>query len=202
MFNFDLKQLKTPVITFLLAIFLSIIVTTLVFFSRQSQPLLIVSRFLMIVIGAVSLKQDRRPNMIESCAAIGLLLGAVCIDGSLFTHPPISKIDQTSYSITGLLDTLCLGPVAEELFFRGTCWRLTTVSNRWMRWMPLVTTSVLFGLYHFAYWSFVISIGSVQHVISTFFAGIIFGLVRFGTRGVLWPTVLHMVANSCFLLFR
>lgn len=106
-------------------------------------------------------------------------------------------VDWTAFMITGL--------VAEEILFRGILYDLCVkvfrdrkISNLSL---PVLITSILFGLQHFAYHGFKINAASITQVVYTMVMGIIFANVKEST-GRLWPVmVLHMLTNS-FTLIR
>lgn len=106
-------------------------------------------------------------------------------------------VDWTAFMITGL--------VAEEILFRGILYDLCVKVFRDRRIlnlsMPVLITSILFGLQHLSYHGFRINAASITQVVYTTVMGIIFANVKEST-GRLWPViVLHMLTNS-FTLIR
>lgn len=98
-------------------------------------------------------------------------------------------LDTSSWPF--IISVAVLGPMAEELFFRGITLK---ICDKYMPTMVAVFVQAFwFGCMHFGNG---LTLGALVQVIYAFLIGIVFGLiaVKFGS---VWPTVLlHMVLNS------
>jgi membrane protease YdiL (CAAX protease family) len=106
-------------------------------------------------------------------------------------------IDWIAFMITGL--------IAEEMLFRGILFDLSSRvfgSQKLLNLsLPVLISSLLFGLQHLSYHGFRFNSASLTQVIYTIVMGIVFANLREST-GRLWLAVLlHMMTNS-FTLVR
>jgi len=86
---------------------------------------------------------------------------------------------------------LLLTCVAEEAFFRGFVQQ--TLVKKYGAIAALSTTSVLFGVAHFA--------GGGAYVLVASIAGLLYGLVHYWYRNLYLPILLHFILNMTHLLF-
>ncbi|MBD8505512.1 CPBP family intramembrane metalloprotease [Hoyosella sp. G463] len=144
-------------------------------------------------------------------AGVGLVLGAAAVLGGLLlalalfglsddipTGPLQELADQTLGWRIALAMWIWIGaPIVEEVIFRGIVWGALEKqrnATRW-RWLAhaasgnisiLVLTAVLFAAWHAEPWRLGILL----------FAGLVFGVARLYTGGVLAPMVAHSVNNT------
>lgn len=86
------------------------------------------------------------------------------------------------------LSTAVLAPVVEELLFRGLLWNLF---ERWLpAVVPFVLTTVAFALIH----------GSGQHILGIVPHAIAMGLLRYTSKSLWPPMLLHFVNNALAVL--
>ena len=82
-----------------------------------------------------------------------------------------------------------LGPVTEELVFRGFIWRIFE-EKRFNRFLILFGTSLLFALFHF----------ELSMFPSLFTLGIIFGFLRMRTNRLGTSIIMHVLSNTFAIL--
>lgn len=91
-----------------------------------------------------------------------------------------------------LIVVCVLGPIGEELFFRGYIYRFVDV--RWGPTLALWITSPWFGIMH-----------GVEYALPLTLMGFLFGYLRQRTGGLAAPILAHMLHNTltvgCFLLW-
>jgi uncharacterized protein len=122
-------------------------------------------------------------------AALAQLLGA---------RPNNSPMEQllrdTNTAVLVAALSVTIGPVCEELLFRGLLQPLTTqvagVAG------GIVLAALPFALLHWQQYA-----GSWQHVLAVFLAGSVFGYVRYRTRSTATAAVMHAGYNSTFVFF-
>jgi membrane protease YdiL (CAAX protease family) len=118
---------------------------------------------------------------------------------------PVSKITGQARSPVEVLDVILLVPIAEELIFRGMLWsvfeRLSGNANG--RIIALAVTSLLFGVEHLGYWAqagLPLPPQAFLHALSMVGAGLCFGALRWRSRSIAVPAIVHMLANGAILL--
>ena len=85
------------------------------------------------------------------------------------------------------ISLICVvGPIGEELFFRGYIFRFVTM--RWGQVAALVVTSVWFGVIH-----------GREYALPLTLMGFLFGYLRQRTGGLAAPILAHMLHNSLTL---
>ena len=115
-----------------------------------------------------------------------------------------------SASILFIITTITIGPIAEELVFRGlmTNYLLLSATNakeaknsktdimpspnpgNGVIWFAIIVQALLFGLYH----------GNVTQGCYAFLSGILLGYLKIKTDSLLTPILLHMVINGSLYL--
>jgi len=78
-----------------------------------------------------------------------------------------------------------LGPITEEIVFRGFIWRIFE-EKRYNRFLILFVTSLLFALFHF----------ELSMFPSLFALGVIFGFLRMRTNRLGASIVMHVILNT------
>jgi membrane protease YdiL (CAAX protease family) len=116
-----------------------------------------------------------------------------------------SKITGEYYSILERFEVLIIGPLAEEVYFRGLIWNLldqalAPASKRHR--VVWIVTAVTFGLYHLGFWSQGLTMFTAQHIAGACIAGLVFGYLRLNSRGLFWPAWAHVLTNALFLIVR
>jgi len=96
------------------------------------------------------------------------------------------KNDPLLIDILRVLAVAGLGPIAEELIFRGF---LYTRLSQTKLGVPgtIVVTALVWGVIHYNY--------TPAEIVLLVFAGLLLGLARYQTRSVITPLLMHMVWN-------
>jgi membrane protease YdiL (CAAX protease family) len=100
-----------------------------------------------------------------------------------------------------LLDVVAVTAIGEEAIFRGVVWtilarRSSGWSSRARSLLLVLATSVAFALAHLQYHGFDLDGRTLAQIAYTVPAGLVFGLLRLRTGGILWPALTHSAANS------
>ncbi|MBI4890212.1 MAG: CPBP family intramembrane metalloprotease [Acidobacteria bacterium] len=120
----------------------------------------------------------------------------VVIVGTLLHTPEIDNAvqkllkDKTSILLVGFFATT-LGPLAEELIFRGFLQPLTV--RTFGAWAGVALASLPFALLHGPQYSW-----SWQHVLMLFLASSVFGIVRWKLDSTAASTLVHATYNLAF----
>lgn len=106
-------------------------------------------------------------------------------------------VDYVAFMVTGL--------IAEEFLFRGILFDLSTKVFRDKRVLqfsvPVLVTSILFGLQHISYHGFILSSASITQVAYTTVMGFVFANIK-ESFGYLWIVILFHMINNSFALLR
>lgn len=119
----------------------------------------------------------------------GLLVEILPISqATIDAHLAAAALVDSDYTITGILSTVVIGPIAEEVFLRGLAY------TRLRRAMPPILAAVLsslaFGLLH----------GDIIWFMSAFGGGLAMAWI-FQRTGSLWaPILVHMTNNALAML--
>lgn len=105
------------------------------------------------------------------------------------------------YTVPALTQVLVLGPIAEEVIYRGLLWRGLARRGAGLT-ATLSLSACAFGLYHLAYWNGRFTAGPLLHVATTIGAGVGFGLLRHWSGGIAVPALAHAAANTAILWMR
>jgi membrane protease YdiL (CAAX protease family) len=122
---------------------------------------------------------------------LGPLLSVTLASLTLFLRPPItdSPIEELILDRRALILVLLLGPVVEELVFRGFLYPL--LARALGPWLAIVATAIPFALLHGAQnewtWQLLVPIGV---------AGVVFGAVRYLTGSTVAAMLVHVGYNS------
>lgn len=121
-------------------------------------------------------------------AAIGLLIFNVAVEFylPLPEEPDVMEtLMQMMQNPVGILSVCLIGPLAEEVIFRGAIERRLLEKN-WNPWFAIVISALFFAVAHFNF---------AQGFTATII-GIFMGWVYYRTRSI-WPTVvIHVVNNT------
>ena len=110
---------------------------------------------------------------------------------TVFLRPPVtdSPIEELILDRRALILVLLLGPVVEELVFRGFLYPL--LARALGPWLAIVATAIPFALLHGAQnewtWQLLVPIG---------LAGVVFGVVRYMTGSTVAAMLVHVGYNS------
>lgn len=131
---------------------------------------------------------EKKLYLWSAVAAMGLLIFDLMNEFYL-PIPQDPEVTETLLQMMknpiGLLTVCLIGPLAEEVIFRGAVERRLLQKN-WNPWFAIVISALLFAVVHFNY---------AQAVTATVI-GIFMGWVYYRTRSI-WPTVLiHAVNNT------
>lgn len=158
---------------------------------RQWPGALLVSALAAALLALAAWMLRRQPTAPAGPGWLGLLAPILILPLAA------SRVESTLLSLVGAY--LLVAP-AEELFFRGyTQSRLNLAFGRpfetlGIQWgWGMVLSAALFGLWHAAMNPLAAS--SWMHALWTFFAGLIFSIVREKSASVLAPALLHGVLN-------
>jgi len=96
----------------------------------------------------------------------------------------------------GLVIFLGTGLFAEEFWFRGTIFSLAQQNySRHQKISVVLFSAACYGLSHWQYHGFGLTVGAATQITYTFLLGLVLGLLRQQTQS-LWPTVLlHFAVN-------
>lgn len=89
----------------------------------------------------------------------------------------------------GIFSVVLLGPVAEELFFRGAITKV--LLRRYAPWVAVVVSGLLFGLVHI----------NPPQVVGAALIGILLGWLYWRTGSLIPCILLHVVNNGCSTWF-
>lgn len=138
------------------------------------------------------------------CYFVGAIVLALLIIN--IQNEPVSKITGQPRSPFEVVNVIILVPITEELIFRGVIWSIferLCESDRWIVVLPLVGTSLLFGIEHLGYWlqsNWLLPPEAIVHILSMVVAGACFGAFRLVSGSVVVSMVIHMLANGIILL--
>jgi membrane protease YdiL (CAAX protease family) len=97
------------------------------------------------------------------------------------------KAQSVSVSIIRVLAVCFLGPIAEELIFRGLLMRRLIRSGKFQTWMVVVLLAAGWALLHYSY--------SPPVIFIIFIEGILLGYAAIRTRSVYVPIAMHIAWN-------
>ena len=146
------------------------------------------------VVGWGSIDKRTRPYAIA--VAMAFVVAIFPFDAVMvlsFPDAPDPAIGQllggNSSPILLVLSVCVLGPIAEELVFRGA---VLPALYRWRRnaWLAIMVSAALFGLIH---------LNIIQGIVA-FYSGIVMGWLYYRTRSVVPGMVLHVTSNSLYML--
>lgn len=102
--------------------------------------------------------------------------------------------ETTTGSIAALLilcfNNVIIGPIAEELTFRGCCFECVKKQSNTA--FAVILTSVIFGVLHF---------GGGWHMLSCALAGAVFAFAYIFTKNIVYSIVTHMSCNAAPCIF-
>ena len=143
---------------------------------------------------------DLKTGVISS-VILGIAFGGIStLWVEFLAHSPFANIDfiktslaylkhsstQTSTVsfITGILVAGILGPITEELLYRGIIFRLLEKYSN--KWTALIVSSLMFGFVHLSF---------AQSVYAAIM-GLIAGIVYMKTRKLAWTILIHITINT------
>jgi hypothetical protein len=126
--------------------------------------------------------------------AFGLIFGVEAVYFHFITEPNTQADFEVAAQggilslIVLLLTSAVLGPIGEELVFRGV---VASALNRYGPWAGVVGSAAIFGIIH----------GPSVILVDAFVVGLLLGVV-FRWSGSIWPAiVLHIVYNGLNLIY-
>lgn len=147
------------------------------------------------VAGAILLGLSLWPLAHEMVVLAGNFFPWLTIEGKQLAG--VAKLAQeiAKQSPLLLVTTIALAPaVCEEWFFRG--YLLSSLRQRWSAWPTILTTALVFGLFHV----FVGGMVSPIRFLPSTCLGIVLGWVCWRTRSVLPGMLLHALHNGLLIL--
>ena len=126
------------------------------------------------------------PKQILRAIACGILLGAV----SYGAYRLLGGAPDRAEGLWKILWILLIGPVLEEIVFRGLAFRPAEqyLGDKW----AILLCAALFALAH---WGF-------PNLPLAFLAGLLFGWIRHQSGNLLCPIVAHMSANAALMVLQ
>ena len=101
----------------------------------------------------------------------------------------IQELFLTKYGPLMILDVCIIGPVVEELVFRGSIQKGLLKLNI-KPWVAILITSITFGFIH------VIDAGDYSQVFPYIFMGISLGYVAYKSKNLISSTAIHITINT------
>lgn len=92
------------------------------------------------------------------------------------------------------LSVIFISPITEEIIFRGFLLNAGMWYGKTGKWIAIFISSLIFSTMHYQY-------ESITTFILIFTLGVLFCLVRIGTRSLIVPITLHCINNSLTILF-
>lgn len=128
----------------------------------------------------------RQMTLVAFVAVLAGLFGSNLINEFLDLPNPFEKLfTEMSGSIWGMLAIGVLGPICEEIVFRGGI--MKPMLKRGINpWAAILTSAVIFGLIH----------GNPAQIFFATLVGIMFGIVYYRTGSLVITTICHVVNNS------
>ena len=163
--------------------------------------------YLLIVLAIPALRiADARPLLGETRRSVILATAVVAVGAAiaLLLFQSLAKPDLTeflklfpdgfygSFLLFAVLFSL-LNAALEEYVFRGVLY--DAVSAEYGRWIAVFATGLLFGLGHA--WGY--PPGVVGIILASVY-GIVQGLLRLQSGGLLWPWISHVVADATIMV--
>jgi membrane protease YdiL (CAAX protease family) len=140
------------------------------------------------------LGQPAPPRIAALTAAVALVGVAICV-------PPYDR------SHLDLIRIAVIGVAGEEALFRGLLWDITddlvpTDTEHARVGFTLGVTTALFALNHLQYAGFSLDLGLAAQLGYTAVAGLVLGLLRLRTGGLVWPILAHGAGNAVLQLLH
>lgn len=101
-------------------------------------------------------------------------------------------ISQYFHSVKYPFIFFVVTPMVEELIFRG--WMYDWV-EKVTRLNPVLITAILFGLHHWQYFGYRITLFAVFQIGYTFILGLLFGKIREKSGGIYLSALIHVLIN-------
>ena len=148
---------------------------------KISKPPVMIAWLILIVMGIDMTIQSSLMAIIESLS--------IDSDEVSYWFDPESKNDSMIYSIA-ILNMVILGPIIEEIFFRG--YLLDTLRGLYNERFAVILSSILFGLVHFYYGLigiFLVSMG-----------GALYAWLRLRTESLTPAIICHILWNGMIII--
>ena len=135
----------------------------------------------------ISLMKRHFKALLVYCA---LVLAGLALFASL-------RITSYFHSVQYPFIFFIITPIVEELIFRG--W-IYDMSKKHIHISPVLITAILFGLNHWQYFGFRITLFAVFQIGYTFVLGLLLGKMREKSGNIYFSTVVHSVINYATLM--
>jgi len=118
-----------------------------------------------------------------------LLIEKILLSFGITTSVSFEGLDEFSKTRIGLIYLGLIGPIFEELIYRGVI--LNKLKNYGMKF-SIITSAIIFALSH----------GNFIQLLQTFFMGLILGYIFMKTNSLFLPMILHIMMNSFSLIIE
>lgn len=126
------------------------------------------------------------------CMVLPEIYAHELIDFDGLTKSSENLVENIMKNPLGLIIVGILGPIAEELLFRGAILKtLLRLGGDKYHWWAILATALLFGLIH----------GNVSQFVSAVWAGVVYGWLCYRTKSLVPSIVAHCVGNSAPCIF-
>jgi uncharacterized protein len=127
-----------------------------------------------------------------SAGMVGGLIVSVAVSPleqeSEWIQQVVEMVREPGQLLASLLLIAGLGPLAEELVFRGLLYGW--LESRWGPRIAIVASTIAFGATHL----------EPEHIAAALPCGLFFGLLRWRSNSIVPPLVAHMINNAAFVL--
>ncbi|MDD6881527.1 MAG: type II CAAX endopeptidase family protein [Firmicutes bacterium] len=140
------------------------------------------------------ISQKGKPNLDLIMKGIGALLICQIMCAIIFGGNDKGLLWDafSQYKFITFILVVFLGPIAEELFFRGVVLNLLKKENAYFSMMPIILSSLIFAIMH----------NELQSCMYNFFAGCIFAAI-YEKRGVICDNMIcHSLMNFFVLIIQ
>lgn len=185
--EFDLNEIMDTVTrqslysTGVVSIISIIIFTIIIANDRKKYPEDVEKQHVNIVIAALMAS-------VGACLAGNVIISATGITLHDEAFNVINEVIMESSVFSQILVAVILGPVTEELLFRGIVYK--RVERSYGFWPALIVSSILFGVMH----------GNLSQFLYAAMLGILFAYVYHISGSLLLSVVMHVVANATSLV--
>lgn len=135
---------------------------------------------------------------IKQCGALWHVLAVVALYLGEWLFEKVTGVPQEAFTAAifakpalGIISTclviFLIGPINEEIIFRGLILNVFTPGGRWVYWLGALISSTLFMLMHGQY-------QNISTLVELFAVGMILCSARWHSGGLLLPTLLHILA--------
>ncbi len=127
------------------------------------------------------------------CFLICYFIFDTCLTRHLLSLFPDTNLSDSSINIYFIIGAVILGPICEEILFRGIIF--TKLKNSIGIYPALILQAILFGLAH------VPTMGNLTQCITAAIGGLVFALLYLKMNNLVIPIIFHGFYNLIVLLF-